>query len=316
MKSLSKKTGTAAVLLAALALGVGGCNGPKIMAPAPQTNVNVTVAPSHDVQASLLGSTSSILLWNYQTGVTESMQGQMGPFTSGSASGNIVFTVSLPAGGKRVLSLQLNDAPTHTPLAVGAVELDLSSATPDMSATLQLGSVVRQCYVLTAGYDPTLPGWDYFDLSNHTMTCGANNNPDLFVTAGNTNIQIMDPLGNNTVAYLGNGNLVNFDYVPVAGLFTSSSDQSKSLVVNASSQTVSGGGLDLQTGDIYCIKLATLPGAYAWVQVTSPGNASLNVGPNFRYRVSTDPYFSYYQTAADIAAAAGGTECTTWGNCS
>jgi len=68
--------------------------------------------------------------------------------------------------------------------------------------------------------------------------------------------------------------------------------------------------LDLQTEDVYCIKMNTVPGAYAWVQVSDPGSIGVN-GPSFRFRVSKDPFFSYYNTTADTAQ-----NCSTWGNCS
>jgi hypothetical protein len=255
-----------------------------------------------------LGTSSNILLWNYQTGGTSPLQGQVGPFSSQSGSGNIVFSVNLPAGGKRVFSIQLNDANTNQPLAVGAVQLDMSNATSGMAVTVLMGSVNRQCYMLPAYL------YSYYDLADHIVACNSTN-ADTSVGNGNANCQLQDPSGNNSIAYLGNGNLVNFDYIPASGLFTASSDQSKSLVVNASSKAVSGAGLDLQTGDIYCIQLTSLSGAYAWIQVTSPGNAAQYNGPNLIFRVSTNPYFSYYQTPADIAAQAGvdgGTECQNW----
>ncbi len=204
-------------------------------------------------------------------------------------------------------------------LAVGAVTLDTSN--PPANATVTLGSVIRQCYVLAA-YGPLMNNWNYFDLPDHHMPCNAST-ADIYVTNGNVNLQITDPNGNNNIAYLGNGNWVDFDGVPATGFFAASSDQAKSLVVNGSSASLVSGAkkegtklvdpamLDLQTGDLDCVKITTYPGDYAWIQVTDPGSAVSDIGPDFCFRVSQDPYFDYFQVPADQNQ-----NCTSWGNCS
>ncbi len=298
MKIISKKTVAAAA--ACLLFAVWGCNGQHPLASPPSIQMSVCVAPSKDVQAGLLSSTSNVLLWSYQVSVTQVVHGQEGPFASGDGAGNIDFVLSLPQGGKRVLSLQLNDATTNLPLAVGAVQIDLSNPTPNLAVTLQLGSVNRQCYLIT----PTYVG-SYYLLDAHSLDCSYTN-ADLCVASVNSNYQLTDPNNISSIAYLGNGNMVDFDYVPANDMFFPSSNTAKAQVL----KSASGAGLDLQVGDIYCIKMNTVSGAYAWVQVSGPGTTVFD-GPSFRFRVSTDPFFSYYNTTADTAQ-----NCSTWGNCS
>jgi hypothetical protein len=327
MKSSSKKILAAAGLFSFLLLAVLGCKGPRPLAPAQNVNLGVSVSPSKEVQASLLGTTSNTLLWNVRgtSDTGEGVHGQEGPFASGAGAGNVDFSISLPAGSVKVLSVQLNDATTNQPLAVGAVKIDLTNPSSGMSVTLLLGSVVRDCYVLDGASIYT-----YYDFNDHLVTSytiGQGADPgDTEVYPGYTNYQLFDPLYDfisnsspyESIAYLGNGNLVDFDYVPSNNVFSYSSGVSKSRVLDPSSgiptpvptfvgtaqarkntkgSTVST--LDLETGDIYCIKLVSLSNAYAWVQVIDPGNYSNSTGPSFRFRISTDPFFSYYQTSGD-----------------
>jgi hypothetical protein len=97
------------------------------------------------------------------------------------------------------------------------------------------------------------------------------------------------------VAYLGNGNWVDFDRVPPPTAFYSTSTAAKA-AAGAAVTT-------LQTGDIYCVTLGTIANARAWVQITNPGTVSTQ-GPNFIFRVNDQvPYFAYERTPGDLSAA-------------
>ena len=96
------------------------------------------------------------------------------------------------------------------------------------------------------------------------------------------------------IAYLGKGQLVDFDGVPSDSDFFPFSTQAK----NAKGAPVS----TLETDDVYCVKLGTMPG-HAWVQIIDPGHMTVT-GPSFRFRVNkTLPYYSYDETAADSGAS-------------
>jgi hypothetical protein len=325
MKNASKKFLIAASLFSVLILVMWGCNGSRPLAPAQNVNLGISLAPSKDLQASLLGTTSNTLLWNYQINGEAGVHGQAGPFSSSIGAGNVNFSVNLPAGGKKIFSIQLNDANTGEDLAVGAALIDLTSPTVNMSVTIALGSVVRACYTLSnAGLDTDYDLVDHFVVNPYYAPIPA----DTEVVYGDTNYWLMDVNYNPTIAYLGNGNLVDYDYVPSDDVFNYLSGESKYEVLNPSSakptpvptytppsarkgaKSSTGQNLDLATGDVYCIKLTNLPGAYAWVQITDPGNLNNSIGPSFCFRISTDPFYSYYQTNADL------NQNCSWGNTS
>ncbi|HEY5039703.1 MAG TPA: hypothetical protein VIJ93_11575, partial [bacterium] len=118
-----------------------------------------------------------------------------------------------------------------------------------------------------------------------------------FSAGSSTPLTLLDAQGVaaplNTIAYLGNGNFVDFDYVPSASAFHSSSDLAK--------------GAPVSIGDIFCLSLGSIPGGHAWIQVTNLGNGTFYVGPQFRYRVNgLLPYYAYDRTLADV-----GNGCST-----
>jgi len=56
----------------------------------------------------------------------------------------------------------------------------------------------------------------------------------------------------------------------------------------------------IEKGDIYCVKLTSIPGAYAWIQFTTV--PSLSDAPSFVFRVNkTLPYYAYDETSPDAA---------------
>jgi len=224
----------------------------------------------------------------------------LGPFSSSSATGAINFTVEVPGGGKRVLSLQLNDATTHQPLGIGAVGIDLGGGSaPASTLVVNLGSVVRNCYNLNSlvyygnTYGFNLNQLNYYVYSSTTS--------DISFGAVGNGYQILDAQGNtggalnaNSIAYLGNGDYVDYDFVPPDSDFYPQSSASKA----ASGKAITV----LEVGDIYCIKVGTIPGAHAWMQVKNAGAATVT-GPKFSFRVNDAlPYFSYYRTPPDASA--------------
>ncbi|HET9870640.1 MAG TPA: hypothetical protein VFR02_09115, partial [bacterium] len=99
------------------------------------------------------------------------------------------------------------------------------------------------------------------------------------------------------VAYLGNGDLLDFDRVPPDQDFFPTSLQAKSGPVST-----------LEAGDVYCLKLFTMAG-HAWIRVTDPGveaSTAPGYGPSFAFRVNQSlPYYAYDRTAADLAGTCG-----------
>ncbi len=225
----------------------------------------------------------------------------LGPFSTASASGSLDFSVEIPGGGgTRLLSLQLNDGGTHQPLAIGAAKIDLSSALPVTDIVVELGSVIRNCYnVNTTSYFGCTLGVNTNTFFNSSPTYGLSY--DFAVGAVGTGFQIVDaegttgPANANTVAYLGNGDYVDFDRVPSDADFYSQSSAAK-VAAGAPVSTA-------QVNDIYCVKLQTVPGGHAWVQIKTPGLPG-NSGATFDYRANDIlSYFGYFQTAADLVGS-------------
>src|SRR5581483_1017228 len=221
----------------------------------------------------------------------------VGPFSTAANYGSEDFTVDIPAADNLVLSVQLNDASTHQPLVVGAVGMNLLSL-PVSNIVVEMGSVARTCYTLNVSGGSF--GGEGYTFSTDTLytnspLTGPTYDFNLNYSAGSSNpVTIADSQGVlaplRTVAYLGNGNLVDYDYLPSASAFQINSDLAK--------------GSPVSIGDIFCLSLGSIPGAHAWIQVTNLGNGINYVGPQFRYRVtSLLPYYGYEQTGADIANA-------------
>jgi hypothetical protein len=106
-----------------------------------------------------------------------------------------------------------------------------------------------------------------------------------------------NPLG-NTICYLGNGNLVDFDYLPYSFYFYSDSYQAK---------VADGLAGDLQAGDIFVIEASSIPSTnpptFAWIQITNPGGGVSFMGPSFVFRTNTtETFFAYEQTPIDLSS--------------
>ncbi|HJT24230.1 MAG TPA: hypothetical protein VJ873_06615, partial [bacterium] len=169
---------------------------------------------------------------------------------------------------------------------------------------IDMGSVTRNCYTLN------IPGsslggalGEIYVFSTDNLMTNSPSTGDFQV-----NYNSIPPSGPLTIfggpvssngppmanlAYLGNGDFADFDYVPPASSFQTTSALAK--------------GSPVSVNDIFCLKLVSLPvsigGGHAWIQVTNVGNGGSNIGPQFRYRINSNyPYFAYEQTPADLNA--------------
>jgi len=205
-----------------------------------------------------------------------------------------LYTLNLdnvPIGNGSVLSVQLNDANAvpEAPLAIGAISLDASVVTAGI-LVLELGSIQRNCYYTNYfSYQ-----WGY-NFTTDTMGVTTSGDMACYVSPGvNVPATFMDPnfvTPANSIAFMGNGDWVDFAYVPPATSFHSNSFLAK-------------GGASLSIGDIFCIRMISTPGAHAWIKVTDPGNGQMYQGAFFKFRMnSTVPYYAYERTAPDIASA-------------
>jgi hypothetical protein len=296
------------ILLAAggtLLLGLAvlaGCS-KEPMAPARAVALSVTMNPKDNVQAALLGSAENEIYWRVDGKGEPGQHFTYGPFSMPVSAGSVSFTVNVPQGnGPQVLSLQLNNASTHQPLAVGATSFDFGTGL-EGGLVVDMGSVTRTCYYVNTDNPPSgsanLYGKGYSflfqtDAVNAAVTdlavaeCAACTPANAFYFLGPLGPAAGPPVTISNIAYLGNGDLVDFDSVPPATSFYPTSLAAKP------------GGAPFQVGDIYCIQLQTSGGGYAWVQITDVGNPN-SWGPAFIYRINTTyPYYAYQQTSADL----------------
>jgi len=286
--------------LLALVIVLAGCLASRPVSPDRAVSFSVSVPSTNEVRSSLLTSSSNELLYRIDGQEMTPIKGTLGPFSSASATGAINFTVDVPGGGKRVLSLQLNDATTHQPLGIGAVGIDLGGGSaPVSNLAVNLGSVVRNCYNIgtAAYYTNTAYGFNSNQLAIY-LSYGPTY--DIAFNPIGGGYQIIDAQGNtapynaSSIAFLGNGDFVDHDVVPPDSDFYSQSSAAKA---------ASGAAVTIfEAGDIYCVKLATIPGAHAWIRVKTPGAGMTS--PSVQFRVNdTQSFFSYYRTPPDTASA-------------
>ena len=299
--------------LFAIGFVLSSCLGNQPVSPDRRVSLAVSVPASGEVKSALLTSSSNTLLYRVDGPGMVPVTGIFGPFSSTSATGAIQFTTDFPRGDKRVLSLQLNDAPTSQALAIGAAEINATNTAAISQLVVEMGSVTRNCYTLNipGGY---FGGVNYVFLSDSIPTTistpgdiqlnySAGSNNPLTITSNQyvptptppptpiptptplpTPVPTATPAPIPAVAYLGNGNFVDFDMVPPANKFFFNSNLAK--------------GAPVSVGDIFCIGLSN--GGHAWLQVTALGNGTLYVGPKFRYRINTTkPFYAYEQTTSD-----------------
>jgi hypothetical protein len=260
--------------------------------------MKVSIPKTNDFQASLITAGQNEILYRVDGVGMTSVSGTVGPFTTGAPDGFYDFSVDIPNGGPRVLSVQLNDVATGDPLAVGATKIDLSLNTPVNGIQVELGSVTRTCYVLNVSGGSSGSTYNFMsDVFTFGLQTGPAYDIQVNYSAGLGNpLTILNaqspPVA--SIAYLGNGNLVDHNFVPLSPTaFQTNSALAK--------------GAPLAVGDIFCIKPNSIPGGHAWVQVVQLGNGVMYVGPIFRYRVnSLIPHYEYDRTTADTGSTCGG----------
>lgn len=296
---------------------IWSCQSAKPLGPIKNVAMSVHVPQTAELKASLLGTTLNELFYRVDgPGLGASYTGTVGPFSTASNFGSVDFLLNIPSNAT-VLSLQLNDASTHQPLAIGAVSLS-SLSSPVSDIVVEMGSVTRNCYFVnekTGVYGGTAStyGFNGDFLTNVATKSAGTYDIGVSFDAAVTLYQIVDAQGTSqwpvrwSIAYLGNGNLVDHDVVPPnAGYFFPTSGAAKQYAVSVGSAPAAP-TTDVQAGDIYYILLGSIANGQAWIQVTDPGlyiPTGGGYGPSFRFRVnSTSPYYAYQQTTADVASS-------------
>src|SRR5579871_6305830 len=254
----------------ALVLLLGGFWGCQKMAapvaPIRSTVLGVSVPIPAGQRSFLLGASSNELLYTLSAPGSSPVTGIAGPFTTGGIGGSIDFSLNPTLiSPNSVLAIQINDATTHSPLALGAGALSFSGTSGSVS--VEMGSLIRNCY--NVSNFPAAGGGYCFDTNtiNGPVT-------DLSVAVSLGGYAFRSSTG---LSLMGNGELVNFAFVPSS--FTSASPST------------------LTAGDVYCVNLST--GGHAWVQVLNPGSQGVS-GPAFCFRTNpTLPYYGYNSTTCD-----------------
>jgi len=323
------------VLLGNLCFGlffIWGCQGNRPMGPARFATLSVSIPITKQISGTLLGASSDELLYQITGPNMSPVNGSLGPFPSATLSGSIDFSINVQTGPSRVLAIQLNDATTHQPLAIGAVGMDIGNQ-PLANSVVELGSVIRNCYFVNGStfFSGNQGQFTYgFDSDNAVGGSTAGAGFDISVqqvTLGSTTgFCLVDASGNysNSIAYMGGSDLVNYAYVPDQSNFSYYSYDSKQYVGSLAPPSASTGTAGnptpqstviiirggvftpdqtiLQAGDVYCIETASIPGGHAWLQVTDPGTPGVS-GPSFRFRVNkTLPYYAFDSTSIDISS--------------
>ena len=293
-----------------------GCNGSKPVSPSRTAALSVKVPNVGSYDTALLGAavtnptavvTNEILYKVEGNGITP-IRGTTGPFTTTAASGTQALDVYVPTGGLRLISLQLNDITNPVvpvPLAIGAVEIDLSGAATTTDVTVDLGSVSRNCYVTNnISYLGASYSFEADSMLNGQISTGY----DTAVSAAGTGYQFVDAQGNSTgalssIAFLGNGAFVDHDSLPPnSAYFATSSGVAKQYAI-ANGTAGPATTNNVEVNDIYLVDLRNISGGHAWVQVMSAGTFGI-AGPSFCFRVNTSaPYYAYEQTSAAVSNA-------------
>jgi hypothetical protein len=288
-----------------------GCSKSPV-APARAMALNLSIPITPELKNSLLGTTTNSLHYRVDgSGGVSLIESTTGPFSAPVSYGSVDFTLDIPPGGK-VLSLELDSyrvlrgLALESPLALGAVGLDFINGGTG-NVTVEMGSITRTCYnldELTNGLGGTGAVYGFAtDTLFNQLAMGPQY--DIAILQTGTGYSFAD--GQNvtptlkSIAYLGNGDLLDYDRVPPDSSFFTTSTQAK------------GGAVSIvESGDIYCFKLSTMPG-FAWAEITDAGlfvaGAPGSYGPSFEFRTNqTKPYYAYDETAAD----SGNTCSTTW----
>jgi hypothetical protein len=289
-----------------------GCQSNKLVSPVRIVDMGVAIS-TEGLKSKLFNTSEDMVYYNVSGPLSAPITGTAGPFSSPLGSGSVSFTLNnVPVGSGEILSVELDDATSGIPQGIGATALtDVVNG-----VTVDMGSLVRNCYSFAA---------------NSSFSC--DDTPQAFFgfnaeqvsTSNNTLVYDMEWVGlkdsssnctggydledgstgtANSIAYLGNGKLVNFDTVPPDASFESDGGLAKS---NAGVPTTI-----IAAGDIFCVKLlGETPIGHAWVLFNGAGSAL--VSPSFVYRVRNDaiPYYQLDVTAEDSSQTTGSfSNCT------
>jgi|GEM_PF-909636 len=266
-----------------------GNKSPVPVEPSGSVALSVSMQPSGGAKTALLGAVSNEVYYNITGPAMSPVTGVYGPVTTAGSTGTISFSLAVPQGSARLMAFQINDGVTHQPLALGAVQADISSQ-PSSQIVVEMGSLVRNCYNLNTS---SFVDGSYFNIGNENLADAAT-----VISTTNYDLQFsevqgifqMNALNGDTVAYMGNGNLVNFAMAPANGTLTAS---------GAAKQAAGAAVTQLQAGDVFCVYIPN-PNAHIWIQISNVG--STTVGPSFQFRGNTTlPYYAYQQTPGDLA---------------
>jgi len=290
---------TTTLLGLALLVLLAGCAGDGPLAPTQPIAVDVSVAPSDELRAALAGSDNNEVLYALRTAAGIVEKGKLKASTASAADGSLKISLNVLAQNA-VLSLQLNDAATHEPLAIGASTLNFGGRARTTALyppykgkptlTLDLGAVNTNCSTF---YHTGLPQSTGLDLTGAVTSSTWNDGFLMGYYNGNTYLGLefvgsacvtTGGCASQNVAYLGNGDLVDFAPVPPPAQFYSYSSESKAAVLG----TTRANAL-LAAGDVYCFNLNLIPGGHAWVQVVRIENGNL---AHLRFRVNS--YYPFY----------------------
>ncbi len=279
-----------ALIPVALFWGCGSSTQP--ISPSNLTTMTIQIPPV-GAHSEFIPAAQNMILYNVSSG-SASATGSYGPLTASGVTGQINFSIKLPANISTysLISLEIVDNVTQTALAVGAASLSNNSS---MSVTL--GPLNKTSYqaTLATGYGFGFESAGFpvsIGLNTPTTVAGVDvvSNP----ASDNSGYVLENPsFTGSTVAYMGNGNFVNFLRAPT----------NFSIASGVSKKAVLGGGTNpVAVGDVYCIKMKA--GGYAWLQITNAGSIGLAIPPSFSFRVNTTlNYCGYEQTTADVAAS-------------
>ncbi len=266
-----------------------GCNNKAGQPTSPSTGSGLTIKLASNPSAQFVGAALNLIVYNI-SGSSTSITGFYGPLSASAINGPISISVNVPnISNYDLISVEIVNNATLQALAVGASALSGSSG-----GAVTLGPLNKSFYQvsnLTAG---DAFGFEY-DTTSFVGVNTASTVPGLDVVCNTVGLgyALENPsFANNTVAYMGNGDFVNYLTVPPNSRFSNSSSASKVIVLGGTAQPVA-------IGDVYCVKILT--GGYAWLQITNAGVIGVS-GPSFVFRLNTTQnYCGYEQSKVDGA---------------
>lgn len=276
-----------AILGVAISCGKPGSNAP--VEPSQGMNFSVNLQALDKAKADLLGAATNEVYYCVTGPAMSPVTGVAGPFSTANSSGTVSLSLSIPQGSSRLMAFQINDASNHNPLAIGAVQMDVSEQ--GVTQTVEMGSLVRNCYNQSAAY---FQEGCYFAFQSETLTdaymIGSTAGYDIDFLPNGSTFQ-MNAINGDSLVYMGNNNLVDDAMAPSSGYVTDST----------TAKSAAGASVtDPLAGDVFCVKLAS--GGYAWVYITNMGGGPGYSSPQFEFRLNTTvPYYNYQQTTGDQA---------------